>query len=358
MSTTDDGFLVDWGDRPNYKPIKGRRGKNIRGGAPKPSATSKPPTPSGKASARAMRFAAMVKGAPEAVVKVTGGGKNLGHIKAHLDYISRNGEIAVEDETGLTYMGADQVREIRDAWGNAGYRIPRTGEERKEAINIIFSMPAGTSREAVTAAVREFAKERFSDHQYVFAQHDDEKHAHVHLTVKKVNHHGTRLNPKKQDLQDWREHFVERLWDQGVHATATHRRARGVVFKHEKAKLAQMQKNGKDSYRVAQRAKAVAEAVSVGKPNDNPAAPKIATTRHEYHMQYGGIAKKLASSSDPRERAMALDIVNFVQGMPPQRSQHQVTVDAMLAEQRKGQGTGRDRTAPKMDHAKTPKERG
>jgi len=336
VTTTSDGFLVDWGDRPNYKPIKGRRGKNIRGGAPKPSTTAKPPRPAGRAAARAMRFDAMLRKAPEAVIKVTGGGTNIEHIKAHMDYISRNGEIEVEAEDRLKYLGTDQVLELRDAWANSGYRIPRTGEERKEAINIVLSMPAGTNREAVTAAVREFAAERFGDHQYIFAQHNDEKHTHVHLTVKKVNMYGTRLNPKKADLMDWREHFVERLWDQGIKANATPRRARGIVYKQEKGVVAQLQKNGKYSTRVAQRQEAVKDAVSRGRAHENPHGEKIAATRQSYLQQYHGIAQRLARSEDPADREKAFKLVEFVKSMPTLRSRHQVIVDDILAQRTAG----------------------
>ncbi|GEM21533.1 hypothetical protein NONS58_29770 [Nitrosococcus oceani] len=39
-----------------------------------------------------------------------------------------------------------------------------------------------------------FVAELFGNHQYVFAAHDDEKHLHVHLSIKAVDHDGIRLN--------------------------------------------------------------------------------------------------------------------------------------------------------------------
>jgi len=64
------------------------------------------------------------RAAPEVMVKISGGGKKMGQIKAHLDYISRNGEVELEDENGAILRGVDDVREIRDAWakGKIGIR--------------------------------------------------------------------------------------------------------------------------------------------------------------------------------------------------------------------------------------------
>ncbi|WP_343214831.1 relaxase/mobilization nuclease domain-containing protein, partial [Dyella sp. RRB7] len=76
----------------------------------------------------------------------------------------------------------------------------------KEAFNLVLSMPPGTNRAAVKDAARDFAQREFgSNHPYVFAEHTDEKHPHVHLCVKSLGYDGTRLNPRKAKLQRWRE---------------------------------------------------------------------------------------------------------------------------------------------------------
>ena len=72
-------------------------------------------------------------------------------------------------------------------------------------------MPAGTDAIAVKDSARAFAIETFGDnHDYVFVQHLDDKHPHVHLTVRSLGHDGKRLNPRKADLQAWRERFAGR----------------------------------------------------------------------------------------------------------------------------------------------------
>lgn len=58
--------------------------------------------------------------------------------------------------------------------------------------------------------------------------------SHVHLAVKVVDPDGVRLNPRKTDLQHWRETFAEKLREQSIDANATPKKARGVAQKAEK----------------------------------------------------------------------------------------------------------------------------
>jgi len=62
--------------------------------------------------------------------------------------------------------------------------------------------------------------------------HTDEQHPHVHLTVQMRGFSGERLNPRKADLQRWRETFAECLLDEGIDCVATPRkegnRAKGL----------------------------------------------------------------------------------------------------------------------------------
>jgi hypothetical protein len=48
-------------------------------------------------------------------------------------------------------------------WRHGGARIPERSE-RREAFNIMLSMPAGTKPEIVRNAVREFAKAELANH--------------------------------------------------------------------------------------------------------------------------------------------------------------------------------------------------
>src|SRR6185503_11619146 len=87
-------------------------------------------------------------------------------------------------------------------------------------------------------AVRSFAADLFAGrHDYVFTLHTDTPRPHVHLSICSRGHMGERLNPKKADLELWRQIFAQALRDRGVEAEATPRRARGVTRKAERGPL-------------------------------------------------------------------------------------------------------------------------
>jgi hypothetical protein len=105
----------------------------------------------------------------------------------------------------------------------------------------MLSMPAGTDPLAVRDAARAFAQEVFGDRfDYVFALHTDAPHPHVHLSIRSLGDSGERLNPKKGDLETWRQTFAQALRDRGVEAEATPRRTRGVTRKAERGPLWRM----------------------------------------------------------------------------------------------------------------------
>ena len=143
------------------------------------------------------------------MVKISGGGRCIGAVKAHIDYISRKGKVECEDERGIIYVENSAIKAIKKHWQDGGYAIPAEVGARA-AFNIVLSMPPGTSILALKDAQnpRRFALEQFSKHYYVFAAHEDERHPHVHLCVKAVDCYGKRLNPRKADLQNWRESFA------------------------------------------------------------------------------------------------------------------------------------------------------
>lgn len=324
MNTILDDAIRDWGDRVGYGKVKGKKGRNLMGGSySRPAPNQKPATKS--------RLIRTINKAPEVMVKISGGGKDLGGIKAHLDYISRNGEIELEDEQGRANLGKDDVRLVRDEWRGG---IPSENGKRKEAFNIILSMPPGTDRAAVKNAAREFAKTMFEGHRYVFAAHDDEKHPHVHLTVKANSMKGTRLHPCREDLQHWRETFAEKLQDFGIEANATPRQARGVVRKPEKQAVRHIQKDYKTGKRarparvlVAQ-AKAANDEITGKAVHQNPAQANIIEARKTAHAAYKGVAEALLKG-DQQDKQLALQLVKFVKAMPPLKTKHELVVERL-----------------------------
>jgi hypothetical protein len=285
----------------------------------------------------------------EVMVKISGGGKKTGGIQAHLAYITRTDHNATreekepvefEDEHGNVYKGSEDVKDVMEAWSNGKIGIPRQGEKRREAFNIVLSMPPGTDREGVKKAARAFAREQFGKHQYVLAEHTDEKHPHVHLCVKATDFDGRRLNPRKKDLQEWRERFAAHLREQGIAANATPRRARGVTQKAQKQVVRHIDarragQGATPSRATTGQAEDVASALA-GQAHENPAAEAIKRNRRETIHAYGQIARMLAQSDDPAARKAALDIMKFVQVMPPVRTRH----EERLAAARQADGGG------------------
>lgn len=169
----------------------------------------------------------------EVMVKITGFGKGAGHVKAHLDYISRNGKVELENDRGEVLNGKEEVKAFFKDW-EKDFGDSKRHKNQRDTIHMVLSMPETTDPESVRKAVREFAKATYGkNHEYVFALHTDEPHPHCHVTVKCLGFDGTRLNPRKADLQAWREGFADKLRDQGVDADASPRRARGVIRKPE-----------------------------------------------------------------------------------------------------------------------------
>ena len=163
------------------------------------------------------------RGSPEVLVKISGFTQGSAHLKAHMSYISRHGKVDIEDQYGSVFGGKAEVDTLWESWDQEISQGNREKSNRRDTVKIILSMPPGTDPEALREAVRSFAASEFSDHAYLFSMHTDEKHPHVHLTVQMRGFSGERLNPRKADLQRWREGFAECLLDQGIDCVATPR---------------------------------------------------------------------------------------------------------------------------------------
>ena len=104
------------------------------------------------------------------------------------------------------------MKDLQQRWEDDAELDDKRRRDGSLSINIILSMPAGTDAIVVKDSARAFAIETFGyNHDYVFVQHLDDKHPHVHLTVRSLGHDGKRLNPRKADLQVWRERFAGEL---------------------------------------------------------------------------------------------------------------------------------------------------
>jgi Relaxase/Mobilisation nuclease domain len=219
-----DGVLIQWGDRLFYP------GNRVVKSKPQPKLSAL----AARQRAAAIRErveATVVRRAPQVMVKVTGGGRGMKAIAAHFRYISKNGRLEIEDERGETMRGKDTLRELADDWRYGGSLIEDTSS-RREAFNIMLSMPRGTDPASVQWAAREFAKTELADHKYVMVLHDHQANPHVHISVRAESKHGRRLNPRKTDLHRWRETFAAKLRERGIEAEATRQATRGAARRY------------------------------------------------------------------------------------------------------------------------------
>jgi hypothetical protein len=312
-----DAMLVNWGDRLFYAPLR-------HVSAPRLSRVRL-----GDAAARMReQLARTLDGAPEAMVKITNrasGAQGMGAVRRHLRYISRNGQVELEDQDGQIIAGAAALRDLAHVWQFGGWGIPEESSHR-EVFNVVLSMPAGTDREAVREAARAFAALEFGDgHSYVFAAHDDEAHPHVHLSIRSRGPEGRRLNPRYRDLQRWRERFAEQLRARGIEANATSRRTRGVTRRYPGQAVVHMLDCG--------------EAPRYWRGCASETQRRVAYEAHRgVFVAWREMARTMAVSAAPADRTMAVGIVDFVRSMPVQREAHargqQQVVPRMLAHDR------------------------
>ncbi len=175
---------------------------------------------------------------PEVMIKVSGGGRDAGTVRAHLKYVGRHGKLSIETDDGLEMQGKEVADALMDDWALdecLGAHRPKPADGGKDTRpklvhNIVLSMPAGTPPEKVLAAAKVFARENFAlQHRYAMVLHTDQAHPHVHLVVKCEHEYEPRkrLYIRKDTLRRWREQFAELLREQGVAANATPRQARG-----------------------------------------------------------------------------------------------------------------------------------
>ena len=181
----------------------------------------------GSASGKTARakLARIVRRAPEVLVKVTGRQKGGRHVKAHLEYIGRKGDVEIESRDGEILTSKEDIAERAAEWSDT---LQWRSRPTVSSVSLVFSMPAGTDPDKVLGSVRALAHAEFSDnHDYVMALHTDTPRPHVHLTVQAEGLDRTRFNPRPVQLSRLRERFARELRARGVVAEATPRRARG-----------------------------------------------------------------------------------------------------------------------------------
>jgi hypothetical protein len=285
-----DGVLLEWGTPLLWPRAKGGDsgpgGKLVLpgGGVPSPAAVRS-------------RIQDVVQHVPQVVVKLTGGGRGMKAISSHLRYITKSGELALMDERGEVFDGPDAVREVSQEWRWAGTCIPQQSD-RREAFHFVLDMPCGVDPEVMQDAAREFAGREFAGHKYAWAYHGHQGHPHVHLVVRAEGKDFRRLNPRKDDLNRWRESLAESLRRRGVQALATRRIAHGSIRNEEPIWVVKARQSG-----TLRQELEISKRVTISKG------------AQEWALQaWARIHNALEASPDPADQQLAREVKAFLDG--------------------------------------------
>lgn len=317
-----DGVLVQWGERLFYPDNRIVR-----------------PMPPARLDALTRRKAAVLRGRiaatvsrrmPQVMVKVTGGGRGMAAIAAHFRYISKNGRLDIEDDRGVVSQGREALHDLVEQWRFGGSLIEEISP-RREAFNIVLSMPQGTDPRIVRQAAREFAKVELKDHAYVMVLHEHQANPHVHLAVRAESRSGVRLNPRKADLHRWRETFAKKLRGWGVEAEATRQATRGA------------NRQADPLWRV----KARADGRLLRDDESAKSGERYRISRGGALEAWAHIARALGASDRPEDRRLSGEIARFVRESPAVRDwaverQRGGRTPANVSPQRQPQDRGRD----------------
>lgn len=300
-----DQKLDEWGSRlfnvSTETLPRPRRSTRISLGSAKPVSTGgRLSTSQARATYVRQKLQAMVRRSPQVVVKLVRAPKGMKGISNNLTYISRDGQLEIEDQDGQVVLGKDAVADLKAEWRDGGMPIAADSAMR-DAFHLVLSMPTKTDPLSVQRVARDFASREFAGFQYAMVLHTFETdpdphpspHPHVHLTVKAAGLDGARLNPRKADLQRWREGFAEALREHGIEATTTSRIHRTT---HERWTVRHLQ--------------------APSKKGETLERLKRTTRRHgrvqEVMRNYEQVMRTLARSDRGEDRQLAADLVRYL----------------------------------------------
>ena len=300
-----DEKLDEWGSRlfnvSTETLPRPRRSRNVRLSSAKFTSTGgRLSTAQARATYVRQKLQAMVRRAPQVMVKLVRAPKGMKGISNNLTYISRDGQLDIEDQDGQVIQGKDAVADLKAEWRDGGMPIAADSTMR-DAFHLVLSMPTRTDPLSVQRAARDFATREFSGYQYAMVLHTFETdpdphpspHPHVHLTVKAAGLDGVRLNPRKADLQRWREGFAEALREHGIEATTTSRIHRTTHERWTVRHLHEVSRKGETLERL-----------------------KRTTGRYgrvqEVMRNYEQVMRALARSDRGEDRQLAADLVHYL----------------------------------------------
>lgn len=274
----------------------------------------------------------VTRGVPQAVAKITRFQRTASQCQRHWSYISRKATLELETDDGEMLKGLGEHKELLKAWELTFDH----GKKSRNQMNYTVSAPKGSSPEAVRNAAREFGKEAFAGHKYVFALHTDKDHPHVHFAVH-MKGPVKKLNPRLKDLRQWRELWAEKARQQGIEMACSPRAARGVGRKGQRQAIQQMQQRGVTPEVTKY---AVRDALAT---KDDTAWERYAKARNQAERQaYRDAANSPRASATGRAateasklNAAAIELEQFAQRMPVAKTRRQQLREVINQRQQK-----------------------
>lgn len=280
-----------------------------------------------------------VNRAPEVMVKVLSkGSSDLKAVSRHLNYIGRQGNLALEDEDGHLLHGR-AGEELIDDWDldidalrPQANQIDTRGHRAMKLVHkLVFSMPPGTPPQKVLSAVRNFAREEFhGQHRYAMVLHTDEPHPHVHLVLRALSNECVRLNIRKATLRHWRAQFAQHLRSLGVAANATERAVRGEDRKAMKDGIYRASLRGASTH-MRERVEAVAKELANSSVRPEQGNRTLVETRAAIQSGWRIVASQIALQGDHR---LAADVSQFTEAMEKPLTERDWIARELLAQVR------------------------
>ena len=197
---------------------------------------------------------------PPAIVKIipngtTGTKRNL---RSQVQYLTREGDLAMTDQDGLKIKGDEDVAELIEAWS---LDFQETKWKHKTT-HLLVSSPQGTDVTVLDRAAARFAETLLGGGEgerwdYVHVRHTDTDYPHVHFIVNNLG-----LEHGKQ-FKVWRDHTINvpklrTMWTEaaraeGLYLDDTPRRSRGLPPAREKTPDWRRKQRGEVSDHYAER---------------------------------------------------------------------------------------------------------
>jgi len=164
---------------------------------------------------------------PQAIFKIISKGRGARSAYRMLEYVSRKGDLPLEDLFESQVRGLDAIHNLVDDW-SADFS---TRANAVDVVHMMVSSPRDSLPGDVAEAARDFLQHQFPGHSYAMVLHRDTDYPHVHAIVVNRCDDGRRLQIRKKDLVECRQAWAQALLRRGIQLDASYRFERGVARK-------------------------------------------------------------------------------------------------------------------------------